>query len=92
VRASGKFLNALAWAVDLPDEPVPGRPLVEIIDNNRVLIENHCGVCEYGGDAIRVKTKTGAICIFGNKLEISRMTKCQLIITGNIESVRLCRG
>ena len=92
MRGSGKLLNALAWAADLPDEPIPGRPLVEIIDRSRVLIENHCGVCEYGIHLIRVKTKSGSICVCGNRLELSRMTKGQLIITGDIESVQLCRG
>lgn len=89
---SGKLLGRLAWATDLPDEPIPGRPLVEIIDNCRVLIENHSGVNEYGPSLIRIKVKFGSICVCGSKLELARMTKGQLIISGSIESVQLCRG
>lgn len=92
MRKSGNILGKLAWAADLPDEPIPGRPLVEIIDNTRVLIENHNGVNEYGRGMIRVKVKYGSICICGSGLELSRMTKGQLIISGCIESVQLCRG
>lgn len=88
----GKMLGKLAWAADLPDEPIPGRPLVEIIENQRVLIENHHGVNEYGESLIRVKVKFGTICVSGCKLELARMTKGQLIITGMIESVTLNRG
>lgn len=92
MRGSGKLLGRLAFETDLPDEPIPGKPLVEIMDRSRVLIENHCGVCEYGGNLIRVKTKSGSICVCGSGLELARMTKGQLVITGQVESVQLCRG
>lgn len=88
----GKMLGKLAWAADLPDEPIPGQPLVEIIENRRVLIENHLSVSEYGESLIQVKVKFGTICISGCNLELARMTKRQLIITGMIESVKLNRG
>lgn len=88
----GNLLSKVAWATDLPDEPIPGRPLVEIVDQCRVLIENHKGVNEYGQTLIRVKVKFGSVCICGDQLKLARMTKGQLIISGNIESVQLCRG
>lgn len=87
-----KLLGKLAWAADLPDEPIPGRPLVEIIDNCSVLIENHKGVNAFTDTMIRVKVKSGSVCVCGDKLELARMTKGQLIIRGCIESVQLCRG
>lgn len=89
---SDSWMHRLTMAADLPDEAIPGRPLVEIIDDSRVLIENHKGVTEYGVNLIRVKVKFGSICICGNHLELSRMTKGQLIITGNVDSIQLCRG
>ncbi len=89
---SGGILGKLSWVADLPDEPIPGRPLVEIIDNSRVLIENHNGVNEYGHNLIRIKVKFGSICVCGSNLELVRMTKGQLIISGLIEGVQLCRG
>lgn len=92
MSGSGKFLGKLAVAADLVDEPIPGRPLVEIIDNSRVLIENHKGVNEYGRNMIRVKVKFGSVCVCGCNLELLRMTKGQLIIRGTIESVQICRG
>ena len=92
MRKPESVLNKLAWIADLPDEAIPGRPLVEIIDNCRVLIENHKGVNEYGRTLIRIKVKFGSICVCGSNLELSRMTKGQLIISGRIESVQLCRG
>lgn len=86
------ILGRFASAADLQDEPIPGRPLVEIIDCCRVLVENHNGVCDYGQTLIRVKVKFGSICISGVNLQLARMTKEQLIISGTIESIQLCRG
>ena len=86
------FMERKSNAADLPDEPLPGLPLVEIAGERRVLIENHFGVTEYGTQVIRVKVKFGQICVSGNDLEIARMTKGQLIIAGCIDSIHLIRG
>ncbi len=85
----GEILNRLSSAADLPDEPFPGVPLIEIAGQNRVLVEHHCGVTEYGTHQIQVRVKYGYVCVCGQGLELARMTKGQLIITGRIESIRL---
>lgn len=77
--------------LDLPDEPVPGQPLIEIAGHRRVLIEHHCGVTEYGRQQICIKVKYGVVCVQGRGLELARMTKNQLIIAGCIDCVRLER-
>ena len=85
-------LQKLYSSADLPDEPIPGLPLLELAGDQRVLIERHNGVTEYGRERIVVKVKYGSICILGNCLELSRMTKGQLIICGRIDGIQLCRG
>ena len=86
------IMERVAAAVDLQDEPFPGLPLVEIAGDRRVLIENHRGVLEYGAQIIRVKVKYGHICICGNALELARMNRGQLVISGRVDSVQLIRG
>ncbi len=86
------FLERLSLAADLPDEPLPTLPLIEIAGDRRVLIEHHCGVTEYSTQVIRVKVKYGHVCIEGACLTLSHMTKGQLIISGSIHSVHLIRG
>lgn len=85
------FMERVADATDLQDEPIPGQPLVEIAGERRVLIERHCGVTEYGRQQICVKVKYGTVCVTGQGLELTRMTKEQLIISGCIECVKLER-
>ena len=71
---------------------VPGVPLVEIIADRRVLIENHRGVYRYTREQICIQTTSGMIQIDGMNLYLEKMTYDQLTIVGKIDSVRLCRG
>lgn len=86
--------NILRWMTDsleLSGEPVPGQSLIEIADTNRVLIENHCGIREYSPERIGVLVKFGCIDVCGCNLELTQMTKEQLLISGVIGSVILHR-
>lgn len=86
------FLDKMVKAVELSTEPVPGKPLVEIVGNRSVLIENHCGVVSYSTQNICVKTKQGCICISGSGLFLKKMSKEQLRICGVIQNVELRGG
>jgi sporulation protein YqfC len=92
VKQRGKILERVVLGADLPGESLPGQPLVEIVGECRVLIENHHGVTVYGCNEICVKVRYGQLCICGAGLELSRMTKQQLVITGRIDGVSLQRG
>ena len=75
----------------LGSESVPGRSIIEIAGERRVLIENHQGVAAYGRERILVNVRFGSVCISGCNLEMVHMTKDQLIIYGRIDSVGLQR-
>lgn len=75
--------------VNLADEPMPGKSLVEIVGDQCVLIENHCGIISYGKDMITVKTKNGWICVKGMGLCLSKMSREQIRIVGRIHHVEL---
>lgn len=81
----------VARAMDLSNEPEPGKPLVEIVGNRSVLIENHNGVLSYSREQVTIKTKMGCICIFGEGLVLTKMSREQLRVCGNIFSVELGR-
>lgn len=85
------ILQRLADEADLSGEPLPGQPIVEIAGDRRVLIENHFGVKEYSRERIGVKVKYGVITVCGCGLELIRMTKEQLVISGRIDAVSLQR-
>lgn len=88
---SHQILSRLADRAELGEEPLPGQPIVEIAGDRRVLIENHCGVKEYGRERIGVKVKYGLVNICGSGLELQHMTKQQLVVSGRIDAISLCR-
>ena len=87
----GHWVQRLADGADLHAEQLPGIPIVELAGDRRVLIEGHRGVTEYSTERICVHMSYGTVCICGANLEMTRMTRQQLVITGRIQSLQLCR-
>ena len=86
------LMDRLIEEADLPGELLPGQSVVELAGDRRVLIENHRGVTEYGQGKISVRVRYGLVVVCGCGLELSRMTREQLVITGRIDGITLHRG
>lgn len=82
-----KGIETVLARSDIPGECVPGMPVVEIAGCNRVLIENHFGVCAYSRENICIKVRYGAVSISGECLELAKMNRYQMVITGRIKTV-----
>ena len=89
-RSKG-FWEKIAEQADLPGESFPGESVVELVEDRRILVENHKGITEYGQDRISVRLRCGILTVCGNHLELTRMTKHLLVITGAIDGVALQR-
>ena len=92
MKNRSKVIERIPFIMDLPGEPIPGQPLVELAGEHRVLIENHWGVTEYSCSEIRAKVKYGQLSVHGEGLRLACMTKHQLVITGRIDGITLHRG
>lgn len=85
----GKILDRIFDQTNLYAESAPGTTVVELTANRRVLIENHRGVTTYGCSEICVNGSNGTICIRGKYLQLARMSKLQLVITGCVECITI---
>ena len=74
------------------DPPLPGIPVLELMGDSRVLIENHDGVIAYGDTCICVRVKNGKLTVMGDGLALAYMSRCQLTITGKIIEISVERG
>lgn len=88
----GRLYGQLCQLSAIGGGTVPGVPLIEIIADKRVLIENHRGVYRYTRDQICVLTNSGMIRVEGQKLFLEKMAHDQLTIVGRIDGVHVCRG
>lgn len=74
-------------AAGLPEEMLPGVPLIELCGNRQVLVENHRGVKEYGTERVLVRLHRGCLVIRGRDLVLRRMERRTLVITGHVDGV-----
>lgn len=91
MKSKEHILQHLAERADLAGEPIPGQTVVEIAGENRVLIENYKAVREYSPQRIGILVRYGIVLVCGCGLELRRMTKEQLVISGRIDCVALQR-
>ena len=91
MKDTKNFMQKLADTADLSGETLPWVPVVELAGDSRVLIERHGGVTEYTGERICVRVTYGQVAVCGCGLELSRMNREQLVISGRIDCVQLFR-
>lgn len=64
-------------------------PIVELVGQRRLLIENHHGVLSYAVNEIRIKVSYGCIIVDGKDLQLMEMSRVKLAICGRIDSLQL---
>lgn len=87
-----EFLRHLADRMDLQAEPIPGKPALELLGENRLVVEHHQGILDYSREEILIRVNYGSILVTGENLELSFMSDQQLIITGRIGNLKLNGG
>ena len=85
-------IHRFAQRTLLQGELIPTRPLLELCGFERMLIENHQGIMEYGHERIRIRVKNGLICVSGKQLQLCMMSASRLVIAGIVEEIKLDRG
>lgn len=79
--------SRIAEAASMPKDVVLGVPIVTVLGQIEVCIENYRGIIEYTDLLIRVQTKIGQIKIIGQKLQIKYYTNDEMKVTGRITSI-----
>ena len=74
--------------LELPRDIMLDLPKITMVGNLQLYIENHKGIIEYCTQTIRVNTRAGMLVVTGNKLIIKTIVTEEIVITGEIESIR----
>ncbi len=74
-----------ADAVDISKDVMLGLPVVTMLGNREMTIENYVGILEYGEEEIRIKCRAVSVLIEGTGLELKTMTDDFLYITGRFK-------
>lgn len=86
-----KVKKHISEAFDLPQEIILDTPIIKIIANNELTIENHKGIVEYTPNILRMNSMLGIIKILGYKLQIREIDQCDIIISGEISSLEFMK-
>ena len=89
-RTKGIF-RQLADRMSLEGEALPGQTVTELLDDSRVLIENHRGIVHYSPEAVTVLTGFGELSVSGEGLKLTHMTRQVLILSGTVTEITPCR-
>lgn len=92
MAARSSLFRKLLDETDLCEESVPRQPVVELLGDNRVLVENHKGVIQYSTERIQARVNFGTVCVMGCNLRLRFMSGQKLVIVGRIDGIELLRG
>lgn len=81
----------LADALELQHDVALNLPVLHMTGGERLLMENHRGLLEYGRAKIRIASTAGTVEIAGEGLEIRSVGREDVLITGSIASVNINR-
>lgn len=90
-REKEDLFDKAADILDIPSEVIAGMPRITATGTSRVLIESHRGILEYGDEEIIVNGGKIIVKIKGAGLSVGCMTRCDILICGDIKSVEFER-
>ena len=73
---------------ELPKDVVLGAPILSLVGNRQLQIENFKNIMEYTEEHIQIQCKNYILCILGKRLLISCYTKEELSICGKIDEIK----
>lgn len=83
--------DKMAGWLDLPKDIVLNLPKISMIGNMQLYIENHHGLIELGAEKVRISVSTGEVVINGDGLTVRAITRDEIYLDGNIQSIRYNR-
>lgn len=84
--------RSLTDAAQIPKELSGGLPLLHMVGQEELLIENFKGIVEYTDAVLLLQTKGCLLRVEGEHLFLSYYTREELKVTGKITSVSFVKG
>ena len=73
--------------MELPKEIMLNLPLVTLVGQEEVTIENYRGILEYSEETVRVGTAAGILQLRGKKLCLKQLSADCMVVTGRVEKL-----
>ena len=83
---------AISKRLDLPPEILTGDPIAELKGRGELCVQCHRGITAYSGSCICIATRTGALRVSGEGLQVLRMDRERIVVRGRIDALRYGEG
>ncbi len=81
------FRQRLTEIFDLPQEVIFDLPLISIVGNLNLKVENHRGIIKYTPKLVEIRIKRGQLIIQGRQLKVDHINEEKLVIIGKIDNL-----
>ena len=81
------FKKQFSNLFELPEEVMLDAPLIMMVGDKELYLENHKGIALYQNDLIKIRIKSGLLKIKGTNLELNQIKSIKLYISGEITSL-----
>jgi len=75
--------------LEMPPDVMLDLPKVTMIGRQKLLLENHRGIIEYGLTRVRVRTTAGLLTIAGEELVLKNLKPDEMLVEGKIASLTM---
>lgn len=82
-----EWLLDMMETFEIPKETVLDVPIISMIGNREIVIENFISIVQYEEEVIRLKTSCGELGILGKGLKAKSMDSEQIRIKGTIDCI-----
>ncbi len=86
-KMRGNVGNRTASALHIPQDVIPGEPVITMVGRQNLHIENYRRIEYFSEQEIRLRAKTCRVAVCGKRLRIEYYTKDEMMIGGQIISV-----
>lgn len=83
--------NRVAEASELPKDVVLGLPILTMLGQTELSVENYRGILEYTDTLVRIQTKIGQIRVLGKNIQVVYYTNDEMKIHGSIDTIEYHR-
>jgi len=87
MKTDRSIKQKIAEVSDIPKDVLFGVPVLTILGDSEIMVENYGGIIEYTDTLIRIRTKNFQLQIAGKKIHVAYYTNDEMKITGIIESI-----
>lgn len=81
-------METVSEKIKLSSDILAGAPIITVIGQTELSIENYKGIIEYTGDLLRIQTKTGRIHIEGKNMIIRNYSEDAMKVSGVISLIQ----